>query len=162
MTPERLKVWTVILGLFSKVWPFFVPGAAIAEAWEFSLEDLTDDELAHAARHVMASQSNQPTPADLHDAALGKLQWIDVWKRDAWGSVVLQRGAPVSVGRKQVRVKPGQPVPILLSWGKPDDEFANGIEPAKEPELLPHPSVAGLIGGLAWKMVPAQKKARSS
>lgn len=149
MTPERAKLWTAILGLFSGVWPFLTPGPGRAKAWEFGLSDLTDEEIAAAARQVMATQTHQPTPADIRDAAHGKLQWVDVWKRDAWGSIALQGGAPVSVGRRQVRVKPGEPAPLLLSWGDADDEYANGIEPAGHEPLIPHPSIAGLIAGLA-------------
>lgn len=152
MTTDRAKLWTTIFGLFSTVWPFLAPEPERAKAWEFALADLTDDELAIAARFVMSSQSHQPTPADLRDAAHGKLQWVDVWKRDAFGAVVLAQGAPVSVGRRQVRVKPGQPSPTLLSWGTADDEHAHGIEPVKPAALTPHASVAGLIDGLARRL----------
>jgi len=157
MTPERSKAWMAILGVFSKVWPFFVPDPALAEAWEFALADLADDELASAARQVMATQSHQPTPADLRDAAHGKLQRVDVWKRDAFGGVVLVQGAPVSVARRQMRVKPGQPAPVLLSWGTPDDKYAHGIEPGKLTPLLPASNslAASLVDGIARKCKPS-------
>ncbi len=136
MPPERAQTWTLILGLFSTVWPFLTPSVERATTWDLALDDLTAAELLAAAKHVLATQFHQPTPADLRDAAQGKLQWVDVWKRDAFGSVVLVQGVPVSVGRKQVRVKAGESSPVLLSWGMPDDEFAHGVEPTKAPQLL--------------------------
>lgn len=62
-------------------------------------------------------------------------------------------GAPVSVGRKQVRVKPGAAVPVLLSWGTSDDAHANGIEPARHDALVPHPEVAGLVESVSAGMI---------
>lgn len=160
MTPERKQTWAVILSMFSQVWAFLQPTPEAAEAWDFALQDLTCEQLATGARHVLGNSSKQPTPGDIRDGALGKLTWVDVWKRDAWGSVVLQQGAPISVGREQVRVREGEHAPLLLSWGTSDDGHLGGGEPARLGAMQVAPALKGLVDGVAAKMLPPRKGSR--
>lgn len=160
MTEDRRVFWKSAFAAMACIWRWFEPSPERAVVWDAALADLSLEQLAEGVNYVLgnSTSSEPPKPGDIRDGALGKVTWVDEWQRDAWGSIVLHGGAPVSVGRRQVRVREGEPGPRLLSWGQSTDGYLGGTQPRgdRDREPLELPGAAGeVVKKLAQGMVPA-------